>query len=284
MSSFSAVRRATRPFPVVALTLAAAVNVAGAQTVSLRTRYEANAEHVFRSTLTSTITGGFGNQTQTMTSVSRQRVISAAADGSAVIRLTTESMKMVMDGPMGRIEYDSETGVMPTGPTASIATALADEIGKSRDMEVSKDGKIRIENGSFPVSFSTSDELLALPVEAVAIGAEWDRQSTVTISGAAGGGGTMKANGHFRLTEVATRDGRRIAVIEMTMKGTLERDPSAPGAELIGSTLPVESTGEIHFDLDRGLTVRTAQRQTATMTMMGESMQTITETVTEIVP
>ena len=272
-------RRVARSLTVAAAAVAFMSGAAAGQQVELRRKYELGADHTYRTTVSSSVSGGAISQTQNMVSVVREHVDSVADDGSAVVSMTTESLKMSMDGPLGRMEYDSQSGVTPTGPFAAVADALAKEVGKVREIRYAKDGTLLSMEG-MPGLQGTN---MRFPEGEIGIGTEWDHEASVNLPANVSMSGSVQTSHRFRLREIAQEGGRSLAVIDVTSKGTMHADPSSAAGSMLGS-MPIESTGEIHFDVERGIIVRSVQRQKMTMTLMGEEMQTYSENVTELVP
>jgi hypothetical protein len=179
-----------------------------------------------------------------------------------------------MDGPLGHVEYDSRSGTPPTGPSTPIVQALSDQLAVVREVTYAPDGTMRSMEPPMPVQSNLSGGFPSGPLEP---GATWEREGTVTIPS-----GTMKSHSRFLLKEVVTESGRRVARIEVTMSGVMERDPSSPLAGRVGP-MPLESTGEILFDVDRGRLIRSLHRQAGTMTVMEQSLQTTSETLVELI-
>jgi hypothetical protein len=252
---------------------------AAAQEVELRRKYEVGEEQVYRTTLNSSVDGAMLSQTQSLVSVVRQRVKSIGEDSTVVVDMITESLKMSMNGPLGSIEYDSQSGVMPTGPFASVAQQLQRRIGESHELEFSKTGDLVSMEGTAGLDGPE----VSLPEGRIRVGAEWDREGTVNLPAELSFAAGMKMRSHYRLREIRREDGRNLAVIDVTMTGTMDPDPSSPAGALMDNT-PIESSGEIYFDIDEGILVRSVQRQNMTMSLMGESLKTTSETVTELVP
>jgi hypothetical protein len=271
-------RRFARPVVVAAL-VAILHGAAAGQQVELRRKYEVGSEHVYRTTVSTSLSGGPVSQTQDMVSVVRERVDSVAEDGTASVSMTTEQLKMTMDGPMGRVEYDSQSGVTPTGPFAAVAEALAKEVGRVRAIRYARDGAMLSMEGM--PGLQGAD--MRFPEGPIRIGAEWDHEATVKLPDNISINGSVQTSNHFHLREIAQEGGRSLAVIDVTSTGTMQADPSSAAGSMLGS-MPIESTGEIYFDIERGLVIRSVQRQKMTMTLMGESMQTYSENVTELIP
>ena len=123
-----------RTFSMAFFFLAALLGSASlaAQDVALKYRWTRGEEVRYRTTIQTDMQmsglPGMGDMTVTMTMAQVQKLVAedVAADGTAIIRNTFESIKMTMNVPMmGEITYDS------TQPQASGGNPVADAIGKS---------------------------------------------------------------------------------------------------------------------------------------------------------
>jgi hypothetical protein len=123
-----------RSFRIAGLFAAALVSGAtlAAQDLTLRYRWTKGEEMRYRNTVQTDMQmsglPGMGdmNVSMTMVQVNRLLVEDVAADGTATIRSTYESIKMTMSVPMmGDVTYDS------TQPQASSGNPMADAIGKT---------------------------------------------------------------------------------------------------------------------------------------------------------
>lgn len=84
--------------------------------------------------------------------------------------------------------------------------------------------------------------------------------------------GTLRSDADYTLEEVITEQGRRIARIGMRgTTGELEPNPDSPMAGTLDMSAG-EITGEIDFDVDRGLVVRSNYMTSMDLSTGGQSM------------
>jgi hypothetical protein len=278
----SAPRRARSPRwrgPVLLSMLVAAVlaaQPAGAQKVTLRWKYEAGSEMVYRvknhqDTYLSMGGASSTDQTQTV----RWKVTDVAPNGDATISMTTERVQLETQGMAGNLKYDSDSGEPPTDPQAKAAVAMA---GLSYTMVVSPDGTVKSIQGidklreqmtaalppeQMAMMQSVGGELFSeetitrmaqqnvqlFPDEPVGPGDTWQRSFTTPVPML----GSMTTNTTFTLTGVEKSEGRTIAKIATT--GTMSMDGEStspvPMTVNLGDT---KMEGSIDFDADRGIT------------------------------
>lgn len=266
-----------------------------AQSVELRWKLEPGSVVVYRQAQETTSATPMGEITQSQSTVVRQEVLGVGPDGEADIRVTHESLSFEQDGPMGRQSWDSESDEDPADPAMAMAASL---VGRSFEMTMAPDGRILRVAGMEDVL----DEMLAgisddpavaaqargmmesmfgeegletmmqqsmqpLPHGSVAPGHEWDHTLSVRMPF-----GTISSEYRYVLREVTTEGGRQVAKIDLTgTMGSLDPDPSNPMAgmmEMSGG----EMSGEITFDIDRGLLLRSSVSTAMTMSVMQQSM------------
>ena len=94
--------------------------------------------------------------------------------------------------------------------------------------------------------------------------------------------GTARSENTYRLRDVVSREGRRVAVIEVAgTTGPVELDTASPMAgmmELSGS----QTTGTVEFDADRGVLLAMSMTSIMEATAMGTAMQVETTHRTEL--
>src|SRR4051794_13762671 len=131
---------------VLLLTLPAA-----AQGTTLRYRWTAGQDDRYRLTqkTTATVSGvpGGGPESmvveQTITQIMRLRVSEIAADGTATLQQTFESMRFEMTGPTGPILFDSSTKERPADPTmAGMADMLGATVGQTLTVVLRPNGEV----------------------------------------------------------------------------------------------------------------------------------------------
>lgn len=272
-----------------------------AQEVELRLKFEPGADRLYRQVQTTRSSAAIGESSQTQTTTLRQQVLAVAEDGAADVRVTYESIQLVQDGPMGHQEFDSESGEPPAGPMGMMLSRL---VGVSFDATIAPDGEVRTVAGvdrmieaiatgvasESPETAATIRPMLermfteesmrsmmqpgtqTLPDGPVAAGATWRDTSSVELPF-----GTLRSDADYTLKEVVTEQSRRVARIGM--RGTIgELEPNsdspmaAAGMDISGG----EMTGEIDFDVDQGLMLRSTLKMNMDMSAGGQSMPTET--------
>lgn len=126
-----------------------------AQDVTLRYKWTKGETVVYRITLAtnSTVTGmpGVGTMQvdQTLGQVLKIVVDDVAADGTATLKQTFESVKMDMNGPMGRLSYDTASPRADNNPmTQSLKQVLGAMVGETMTVVQAADGTVRDVDGA----------------------------------------------------------------------------------------------------------------------------------------
>jgi Family of unknown function (DUF6263) len=281
-----------------------------AQQVTLRWKYVAGSELVYRSVnrqkTPNPLSGGnaVNEQTQTM----RWSVGEVAPNGDATVTVTTEHVQVEMSGPTGNVSYDSRTDEAPTAPEAQIFAAMA---GLSYTMVIGPDGTLKSVQGmdqvidrimgALPAEVSAlgqgilgeifSEESLTnsiqqsiqvLPQEPVGPGGSWQR----SFSGQVPVIGVATTNLTFTVDGIEERDGRTVAVISSTGDMVIGEGAIGQFAGMfeIGDA---QITGTMDFDVDRGLVLSSTRNAEMTLSIAGQQMTTetvMTQTLIDYVP
>jgi hypothetical protein len=147
---------------VLALSLVAAavthsspVALAKGEDVTLRYKWTQGDVLNYRSTLrTASAMSGVPNigdvsLNQTMTQNIKLFVASVAADGTAVVQQTIESVKIEMTTPMGTTSYDSAAPAPPANPAAeALATVFGGMVGGSISITFAANGSVQRIDGA----------------------------------------------------------------------------------------------------------------------------------------
>ena len=140
---------------VILLALLAFTTPSFAQSVTLRYRWAKGDTLTYRVVMqtTSVVSGmpGMGEMKidQGLTQVIKMTAVEVAADGSATLRETFESMKMEMDGPMGHISYDTAAPGSPSNPMVQALRQTLDAIvGGAITIVQAPDGTIQKVEGA----------------------------------------------------------------------------------------------------------------------------------------
>jgi hypothetical protein len=226
-----------------------------------------------------------------VTQVQRLDVTDLAADGTATIRVTFESVKLDMTTPMGSIAYDSAM------PAASAGNPVGDMIGKSYGamvgetvtLVVTPSGEIKSvtgmeelikkmtaavpQNANMPgmSSFMTEDTLRtlleqnfpAMPNRGVKAGETWQHNKKVKTAM-----GLAETAMTFAFKGVETRDGRQLA--SLTVNGTSKVTTDAAAATAMGMQMTLgagTSQGELTIDTKAGRLYRSSVQSTQPMSM-----------------
>ena len=105
----------------------------------LREGQSFKSETVSRQVITQNIFGNEQKMDQTMGMTYRYDVQSVAPDGTATIKVSYDALKMVMNGPTGKIDYDSKN---PPAEIPAAAKGVAAMLGQTFVMEMNAQGQI----------------------------------------------------------------------------------------------------------------------------------------------
>jgi hypothetical protein len=147
---------------------------AGAQTVTLRYRWTKGDARSYRVTTRTdnAITGMPGGRvttSQTMTQVLNYVVEDAAADGSATLRQTFQSIRMETVNPTGKFVIDSAVRETSQNPMVEgMRGVLAAMAGESVVIELAPDGAVRRVDGASRIADKVSKVMAANPAAAQA--------------------------------------------------------------------------------------------------------------------
>ena len=136
------------PIFVYVLVIQAVVLAASQDKVDLKLRLKAGESHEMKRTQNQNITQTMNGQEQKMTQVQEMIMgfdcLSVDANGNMDVEVTYKSMKVTMDGPMGRMEFDSANPkpVDPNRPDEKMMTAMFSAIAGSKfQMKITPTGK-----------------------------------------------------------------------------------------------------------------------------------------------
>ena len=97
------------------------------------------SETVTRQATTQSIMGNEQKMDQTIGMAYRYEVLGVAPDGTAMIKVTYDALKMAMDGPTGKIDYDSKN---PPAEIPAQAKGMAALLGQSIRMQMNSQGRV----------------------------------------------------------------------------------------------------------------------------------------------
>jgi hypothetical protein len=234
---------------------------------------------------------------QTMTQSLKIAVDDVAADGTATLKQTCESVKMEMDGPMGKFVYDTAAPSSSANPMAqSMGRVLGAMVGESITVVTTADGSVRKVEGASRImekvvkglpqdpgaaaiaqslKSSLSDEALKatleqsfskLPEGPVKPGDSWKGQLSMgnDMIGKISGALDFTLKGFEGTEDAATA---RIGVA-MAMKQETA-PPAGPG----GMTMKLHDAkgeGEMFFDVAKGRIRKSTMKSTMPSTIAGQ--------------
>lgn len=279
----------TRGGAALSLALLASLLTAGsvaAQEVELRWKFQPGETYFYEQVQTTETGSAMGDMVQTQTVKLRQDVLGLSDDGSADVRVTHDSVGVVIDGPMGRQEWNSGSGEPPQDPSFQ---AMAQLVGASFEMNVAENGVVNeisgmeelLESmsgaipGGSPEARAAAKAMLeemfgeegmralmqqgmqAFPEEAVSPGAEWQREMRLPLPF-----GEVRFEYLYTLREVVSERGSQIAKIDVGGSiGEPNSDSGNPMAAMMRFS-GGELSGDLDFDIDRGLIVRASLAST----------------------
>jgi hypothetical protein len=279
---------------------------AAAQAVTLAWQYRPGETLEYLQTVSSRSVTPMGDMEQKQSIRMSQEVLRVAPDGTADLRMTYTALRLETDGPMGRQEYDSERGDQPADAGMRM---MARMVGTSFEATIASDGSVLSVAGLDEVvdrmveamaedspgaeaeTRAMLDQMFgedrfmaqlqqgvhALPSTPLEPGAEWSTDLELYLPF-----GVVRSDYTYRLEEVASRDGSRVAVISITgTMGPFELEEDSPMAgvmELSGGAV----TGAVEFDVDRGLLVRTTATTVMELSTMGMTLQVETTHTMEL--
>lgn len=287
----------------IALTLAgigAAARPAAAQSVELRWKLEAGTELGYRTaTRTETqLPQGMGTSTTSMDTTERWSVLGVDGDGNATIRLTTERVRMSMEGPMGTMSVDSANEADSGSSALDAVTAMAGtsysvvldprgtmvELSGLEELRDALAARISDPAAQAMLDQTLSEEALrgqwelgmtALPAGAVGVGSTWQNDITVSLPPA----GTMIA---AFSNEVESIDGDLVVMAgsgNMSVSdGSVVRSPTPVPVTLGDATL----SGTSRFEAGRGLLLAAEVTMAAQMSMTTVGRETVMDVVTTV--
>ncbi|HMC89837.1 MAG TPA: DUF6263 family protein [Gemmataceae bacterium] len=233
------------------------------------------------------------NQTVDMT----WNVLAVDKDGKAKMTQSIDRIKFVMEGPMGKAEFDSKDSKEPEGAIGQaigpIFKALAaaefsltmDAQGKISDVKLPQklqDALEKLPQGGAGQMFSedTFKQManqggLVLPAEAVSKMKSWDQNVDANV-----GFGKMKVANKYTYVGPTNRNGREVEQIAMKPKLTMEPSDNAAFTMKLKDQ---EAKGSAYFDKEAGRLVETNLTQTMDMEVSANGMninQKLEQTVT----
>jgi uncharacterized protein DUF6263 len=321
MTPILSIRRA-----VILLALLAVTTPAFAQSATLRYRWTKGDTLTYRIELrtSSLVTGMPGMPEvkidQGLTQTVKIAALDVAADGTATLRETFESMKMEMDGPMGHISYDTAAPGSTANPMVQALRQTLDAIvGGAITIEQSSDGTIQKVDGAATIleritkntlndpaatmaaqglKAAFSDEALKttiqqsypkLPANAVKPGDTWPGQTAM------GNEVIGRIVGDVKFTVKAVEGSADAGLVRVDVALVLKQEITPPPGPN-GMTMKLgdaKGTGEIVFDVAKGRirdnSMKTEMPSTVTMqapdgstaTMQNRTTTTVKMTLVE---
>lgn len=286
--------------PVLVLSAAAA----DAQTVTLRYRWTRGESRTYRlaTETASNVSGmpeGPRTLTQSMSQVLKFTAEEVAADGTATIRQTFQSLRMEGSGPMGKLLVDTAVPATASDPAARPMRQVLDAmIGESVLIVVAPDGTIRKVEGASRIAdkiaqlaaadpaagaagqgikrMLSEDALKStleqtfpkLPAAPVAIGESWTGQ--LAMGNEAIGRVTGTSTFTLKALEGAASGQKARIAVGLVLKQEVVPPPSGP-TRMVTTLRDNKAEGEILFDAAKGHIERTTMRTelTSSVTMNG---------------
>jgi hypothetical protein len=278
---------------LAALVPALAAGPLEAQEVELLWRFQTGEELRYEQVQTTSSGTPMGAVTGSQTTVIGKHVMGVAGDGAAHLRVTYESLRTVEDGPMGRQEYDSASGEAPGDPSTAVVAGL---VGQSFEMTMGPRGEIRSVDGldvlvdqlldaagteggpevrAMMESIFGDEQMTSvmqqgvhvLPAGPVSVGAEWDNELVLSLPF-----GSVRSEYRYVLEEIISEgDGTTARIRVSGTVGELEPDPDNPMAGIL-SMSGGDLSGDIHFDVDRGVLMSASARTSMALSAMGQEM------------
>ena len=108
----------------VCLCLATATAAAHAQEVELRWSFQAGETHVYQKSVRTTMQMPGAEIVQSQIATIRKDVLSTGEDGSAIVELTTDSIRALMSGLAEKHQFDSTAAEPSSHPGAAMLAAM----------------------------------------------------------------------------------------------------------------------------------------------------------------
>ena len=298
--------RTLKIFSLLAVAVLLAATTSGSQQTTLRWRFEAGEERVYRMTMVSEtdMPGGQGMMVSENVQTLRWEVIDVSDAGDATVRMTTERVQMKISGAMANLDVDSASEEPSADPMAKMLTAMAGTGytvvfgpgGELKDVQGLDEMRAAIRAAVSPEAAALLDQMLdttvsdesirsmfqqgfqPFPDRSVGPGDSWDVSATMSIPMM----GTMTTSMALTFDRIERRNGSSIAVIHST--GTIVTSPDQQAAGPDAGMTPLagmfeigdaETIGTMEWDIDRGLLLKNTTSTTMEMTMSMSGRQMV---------
>lgn len=272
--------------------------VAAPQAVTLRWGFDEGRHLVYRMTMSqeTEMPSDTGVMVAENAMTMSWDVLAVNDAGEATVRVVTERVQMNVQSPMGNIVADSAEPSQATDPIARTAMALAgmgytmvfDASGQVREVLDLEEMRERLREAVGQPGNPVTDQLLDqmasedgirnmlgrgmgwLPPEPLQIGDSWDASFDLEIPMF----GTMANTSIMTLESIESRDGDRIAVIDMSGDMIFTPEESS-GGQMAGALRMGDASmsGDMEWNVDRGMLVRSSARTTMEMEITAGSQQ-----------
>ena len=298
---------------VLAVAVLLASTTSGSQQTTLRWRFEAGQEHVYRMTMVSEteMPGGQGMVISENVQTLLWEVIDVSNAGDATVRMTTERVQMKMRGPMANLDVDSASEEPSIEPMAKIFAAMAGTSytvvfgpgGELKDVQGIDEMRAAIREAVPPETATMLDQMLdstlsdesirsmiqqgfqPFPDGSVRPGDSWEVSATMSIPMM----GTMTTSTALTFDHVERRNGSSIAVIHSTGTIVTSPDQQSEGPDAGMTRLAgmmemgdAETIGTMEWDIDRGLLLKNTTSTTMEMTMSMSGRQMVMGVITNM--
>ncbi len=214
------------------------------------------------------------------------QVLKVDSSGNAQVKMDFTGVKMVMDGPMGKVVVDSKDAKQPDDPVGKILaqvvstiagmqmTFTIDPTGHIKDVKVPDAVKTKLKNmpGAQAMGDLFSDEGLkkmaqggvVLPTEAVTKGKMWTQKADMKLPV-----GEIKGDIQFTYDGPVDKDGKKLEKIALKPNIKMEAGPNAPFQMKMK-----DQTGEgyVYFDNAAGRLAEVTSNQKMEMTIDANNM------------
>lgn len=298
--------RTLKIFSLLAVAALLVAATSGSHQTTLRWRFEAGQEHVYRMSIVSEtdMPGGQGTVVSEQVQTLRWEVIDVSDAGDATVRMTTERVQMKMSSPMANLDVDSASQEPSTDPMAKVLTAMVGTSytvvfgpgGEVKDVQGIDEMRAAIRGTLPPETATMLDQLLdstlsdesirsmiqqgfqPFPEGSVGPGDSWEVSATMSLPMM----GTMTTSMTLTFDHIERRNGSSIAVIHSIGTIATSPDQQAAGPDASMTSLAAmmemgdaETIGTMEWDIDRGLLLKNTTSTTMEMTMSMSGRQMV---------
>jgi len=222
----------------------------------------------------------------------------AKPDGTAEVVQSFDRIRMTMDSPGMKVEYDSKDGKLPEGPIGQLLGPLLKALagaqitlkmngrGEVTDVKIPEQVLAAMPGGAAGGGMFTEDGLkktimqstLTLPQEAVSRGKNWHQKSEIQTPGA---GMTMVIDNAYTYQGTDTQAGGKVDRIDVAVNTDIKNAEGSPYQFKVKSQ---ESKGTCLFDNEKGRLDEStvSQKLELVVTVMGKEILQSQETTSSM--